>query len=245
VAYSVTYDYLRDVAAETVGKDRAHLTDSELTRINNAPNAAVELAGRARDWPFLVKEATLSTAAAQAYVLLPTDFEAFDRDDAVTYSGATWYPPIRRTSIGELRALQAGAETSGYPRRYAFGPVADSGANDGRYQLMLWPTPDAVYSYKTSYRRTLAAMSAGGDAPDLPGALHRAVEIATRMEALRMWLRPITTELRGEFEEAVHQAAKWLMNPTPQEARALRTLRRVMPGLPTGRNMSLADDYFD
>jgi hypothetical protein len=109
---------------------RAGLRDFYWPSVNGAPY----------DWSFLRKTATISLVSGTATYALPSDFVRIS--SALTVAGGNY--PLSQISSSGLRTLGHTASESGDPVYFA---ISIDGTNlllgDTRYQLGLYPVPDA------------------------------------------------------------------------------------------------------
>lgn len=95
-------------------------------------------------------DTTTPTVAAQAHVDLPATFWRLRGVD-ILIGGK--YRELKRIGFGERNDFQ----TSGRPQAYR------SAAGGARGRLVLYPTPNAVYTIRINYVPTVTALSADGD----------------------------------------------------------------------------------
>lgn len=355
MSFSTTLERLRAEACLALGFDRATLSaDDETKCLSEIPHLAVERIAHAARWPHLLQNCYLTLQPNFAGVLLPVDFEQFERGDELSYTlGSGWRAPCW-TDLGSIRRWRAINNTSDIPTHCAIGetlasletatatPAAGAGtfsaatgfsyrwiARDslgrlrvsavassgtfaskasvgvsgwgtdagtvslfrskdggatfyainaaaainaatttsyadstadaslgdplrlepsvsatvlGRHWLELFPTPSAVQTLTSLYRRAPRSMSAESDLPDMPLALHRACLLAVRIVAREEYSRPVPVELENALAAEIARVAPPLLNAAPQKAGGLCDVRgRQM--LPTGRNMTLASDW--
>lgn len=244
MAWSTTYDKLRDAAARAVGWNRSALTDEQTTLINDAPNRAVQRLALARRWRHLIKNLSLTMTAGQEYALLPADFERFDEEDELAYS-STYSYTITPVDLAVVHRKRVGNSNTGAPQFAALGQADDTGATKGRYRLEFYPKPDAAYVLVGTYLRQTTSMSAGSDAPDMPLALHETVELDTMLVACAMALKPEPPGLAARREAELAAAAARLINPNQRQVRPLRDARsrNWYASLPEGRSGDLHGSY--
>ncbi len=138
---------------------------------------------RMHQWSFLRPVATLTTVIDQDTYSLPEDFAAMD--GSLTYLSGTQHlhmTEVRFTSEYEIRVQQAKTKSVTFDRPVlaAVQPVgvAPSAASGQRWELLLWPTPKAVYQLQYRYMVQPQDISVGGDPFDandrflLGGAAH-------------------------------------------------------------------------
>ena len=243
MAYSATYSELQAIARQAVGLTATDLTEDESALIQQAPNEAVETVAQERRWPRIVKALSIALSAGDSSALLPADFQAFERDSALTHAAGSGYPPVGWVEYGEILARRAGAAITGPPQLAALGPTDDSGgAADGLLTIELWPEADASYTLAGSYRRSVRGMTGADDAPDVPVALHLAVRVATQLAARELLNKEVPVDLEQRLQRVIDRAWRVLGIPNIDNTAPLRDLRPDV-GVAVGRNRELADDY--
>lgn len=116
------------------------------------PEDVARSAGVAKghEWTFLRPVTTLATVAGGFDYTLPDDFGGldgsmtFDPDD-------DGYESIRQVGEAQIRHLQHGSPSSGIPRLCAVRPKTTTGTTGQRFELLLFPTPNAVYTLSYRY----------------------------------------------------------------------------------------------
>jgi hypothetical protein len=83
------------------------------------------------------------------YHTLPSDFGYLEGE--LTYNDSILYGPLRITGEGELRALEQTVLQSGRPYLAAVRPKVLATSAEQRWQLVLFPYPDAVYTFRYKY----------------------------------------------------------------------------------------------
>lgn len=104
-------------------------------------------------WSFLQPVGTLNTVADQEDYDLPiTVGSVIGR---MTYNASDQYYPIDIVPEGKIRELRSSSQVdTGVPQYAAIRSKSDDATGENIYELMLWPTPDAVFAleYKYNYR---------------------------------------------------------------------------------------------
>jgi hypothetical protein len=191
-------------------------------------NAAYLVASR--DTPTQLTLATAYTGTStstgtftlsQPWVWLPADFAELLRETDLTYGPTFNYGPLVPTDLAAIRLCRSAGWSIGPPLRYALGASDDSGGTyDGRLRLELDPRPDTTYQFLAEYRRSVRGMAAGGDLPDVPTELYKAVMLATRKCAKESFDLAVPRDLLEEYERAVSKAWQTLGLPLPNAAGA-------------------------
>lgn len=142
---------------------------------------AVPIYGSHR-WSFLRPVTTLSTVAADGDYDLPETFGSLD--GVITYAedeGVDRQEVVRLTGEARIRALRQESSTSGKPTLAAVRAKTATGLTWQRYELLLWPTPDAVYVL--TYRYRILPSTIGGDAYPMGSGVHLETIIASCLAA--------------------------------------------------------------
>lgn len=121
-------------------------------------------------WTFMTPVATLSTVSGDSDYNMPDDFAGLD-GSVGTYSAEAGYSPINIISEAGIRDLLASADTSGRPIYCATRPKTFDAATGQRWELLLYPEPDAAYSITYRYTVMPNKLSAGNPYP-LGGPMH-------------------------------------------------------------------------
>ncbi len=98
------------------------------------------------EWTFLKPTDTVPTVADTANYTMEDDFGGID--GSLTFATAdNGWKEIEIIGEGRIRVLQQNNPVStGRPQYACIRPVATDGASGQRWQMTLWPTPDAVYT---------------------------------------------------------------------------------------------------
>jgi hypothetical protein len=122
-------------------------------------------------WSFLRPTWTFKTQAAQRRYPLPVDFESPIGDITYPASSSSAYAPIPFTSAARLRALEYQNESQTNPEFAAVDPRESQGAGAQELDLILHPTPDAVYTLALQYQSVGRVIDSTTTFP-LGGVLH-------------------------------------------------------------------------
>lgn len=101
------------------------------------------------EWSFMRKTGTISATSGDLDYTLPDDFSNI-LDGSVTFGVGITNRRLEKVDEPDLRAMQAMDNKSGVPRYYAIRPVAHAPTTGQRWEMLLYPTPDA--SYTLTYR---------------------------------------------------------------------------------------------
>jgi hypothetical protein len=106
----------------------------------------VDIARNSHEWSFLRPVTTLATVAEQGDYELPAGFVGVK--DYITYPSDTGYGPIQLVGETEIRRFRqrSGGSNTGKPRLAAVRPKSTTHTTEPKWELMLWPIPDAVYT---------------------------------------------------------------------------------------------------
>lgn len=148
-------------------------------------------------WSFLSPVATIDTAADDVDYDLPDNFGGMV-GTRITIDADGIYLPVPIRGEGQIRALYAGSSLSGRPQMVATRVKdATAGTTGQRWELIPWPTPDAVYAMQYRYNVLTGALTRDAGYP-LGGMAH--------IEAiLESCLR--VAEQRSDDTAGVHTAA--------------------------------------
>lgn len=157
---ALSFDALRTAIADFLGYGRtsSDWTTKATAHINEALDDGLRqfyhppIIGklqRSYVWSFLRPVGTLLTASSQSLYDLPEEFGGIDGD--LIYSTNTLYRTIRVVGEGQIRDLQSGNSTTGVPQYAAVRPKAQDGEGSQRFEILFWPTPDAVYTLSYRY----------------------------------------------------------------------------------------------
>lgn len=102
------------------------------------------------EWSFLRPTATLTTVIGDADYDLPDNFGGLD--GPLTYSSESDEYEIKITNEAMIRRNRAFDDTSETPFYAAINQKAHDGADGQRWELLLYPKPDAVYTISYRYR---------------------------------------------------------------------------------------------
>lgn len=154
---SLAVDYTRLLRefCRFAGYDEENLTDQQLADFHDALRTALNqvvhpplvptLGAQTHQWSWLRPAWSVATVSGQRRYTLEVDFErfigplTFDAGEG-QYHEILFYPSQR------LRNLAAVDGTSGAPAMYSLEPLESDGADEQCWELVLHPTPDAVYT---------------------------------------------------------------------------------------------------
>jgi hypothetical protein len=134
------------------------------------------IASRTSNSEIVLTDTSVTEASAITYSLgrvvydLPSDFAMIDGPLVYAAGQSILQTPIQRVSEHDLLQELCFLVMSGYPRRYAIRPKAIDMTTNTRYELLLSPSPDAVYTLYYNYRIDIPALDntnavpPGGDA---------------------------------------------------------------------------------
>lgn len=122
---------------------------------------------------------------------LPDDFGGMI--GALTYEPSAGYVNIETVGEGKIRQYRMGGSVTGYPRFAAIRSVAPTGTAGQKSGLMLWPTPDAVYTLSYKYNLLINALTSSSPYPP-GGAQYAELWRAAAMACAEVHMQ----EVRGE-----------------------------------------------
>lgn len=100
-------------------------------------------------WSFLKPTATLDTANADYDYDLPADFGMVL--ESITHTDGDDELRLERVTERKIRSLRSSASATGAPKYYAVRPKSADYTAEQSYELVLYPTPDAVYNLEYTY----------------------------------------------------------------------------------------------
>ena len=138
-------------------------------------------------WTFLRPTGTVTTADGTVAYALPANFGGIV--GAITHQSSSdgAYRPIEVTSLSALRAKkQAENLATGRPEIAAIDPVTASGeiSYPTRFQMTLWPTPDAVYTLEFQYIANIEDLTLKGPETPLPGGQQHGETLIASCQAI-------------------------------------------------------------
>ena len=123
-------------------------------------------------WTFLEPTTTLTTVSGTEDYTLSADFGGLIGLITYTDTDEQWYP-IELTGEHRIRILRQrdynGNKSD--PRYAAVRPKSSDGSNGQRFELMLWPQPDAAYTLRYQYHALPSKLTTGNPYP-LGGEVH-------------------------------------------------------------------------
>lgn len=189
-----TYDTLREEIGFSLGWGSApsQWDAPKLKRIEAAIREGVSKflwgslapgTGKVYQWSFLRQTFAFSTTNAVWEYLLPEDFG--QQEERIYYSDDNWRNPIHMTNealIDRKRSLDPDA--SGPPMWAAVRATGDTSVTPQRWNLIVFPTPDATYELRMPYRINGEMLSASTLYPRGGREMSRAILLACKSEAM-------------------------------------------------------------
>jgi len=163
---------------------------------------------RDSDTQLTLDDTSVTVAAGASYVLtnhdmdLPDDYGGIE--GPLTYPDNKGYPPIQIVGEGEIRRLRSSiSDTGGHPTMAAVRPkntTVTSSAGQ-RFEIMLWPDPDAEYQLQYQYTVIPDTLVASSTDYPLGGGLHSATIMSSILAVgeSKMWHAPQLTTQRDLF----------------------------------------------
>lgn len=191
----VTYDILRREVGRFLGYDRDpdNWEDNETLDCEDILKSGLRsfywpVVGEQRyAWTFLRKSGTITTVSGTMGYLLATDFEG--ATSGITYAVGAARRRIARASEEDLLSWMGKAESSGAPLYFAIRAVQPVEGSQMRYEALLGPIPDAVYSLTYRYSISPPELSALNQY-HLGGAAHSECVLEACLAAAEKTLRP-------------------------------------------------------
>ena len=128
-------------------------------------------------WSFLSPKSTFDTVVDEGDYNLPERF-AHLAERQMTISSSSIYEPIGIRSESEIRDKRRLTTATGTPTIAAIRPRAHPGTTGQRWEILLYPTPDAAYTIEYRYNVLATALSSGNPYP-LGGMEHSETILAS------------------------------------------------------------------
>ncbi len=105
------------------------------------------------EWSFLAKTATISTSLGTYAYTLPDNFSGVLIDESFVVQLIANTPAVNTTKVTEeaIRSMRANAALTGSPKFYCVRAKTLDATVGLRYEVVFYPTPDAVYSIDYRY----------------------------------------------------------------------------------------------
>lgn len=111
-------------------------------------------------WSFLTPVTTLSITGDDQDIDLPDDFGGM-ACRYMTFDENEIGPRIDFIGEGQLRTMRQGDESTGQPQYAAVRPKSSTGTTGQRWEVLLYPIPDAAYTVYYRYRILPDNLSSG------------------------------------------------------------------------------------
>lgn len=200
---SVSYDSLREVVGRMLGLDDtiADWTTAQADEVDAAINSGLRKFYWPKvpdqpqyEWTFLRRSGTISLVAGTSTYSLAADFGVMVGEPVIqdVVGGA-----VERIDITDLVAMQARRGVSGMPVFCAVRPSTHSGGIGTRYQLLVYPTPNAAETMVYVYSCEPEPLDDDNEYP-LGGVVHG--------ETIQEAVLSAVEQLKGDYE-GVHTKA--------------------------------------
>lgn len=154
---------------------------------------------RSHTWSFLRPTTTLATVAGTGDYNLPDDFGNIYGN--LTFAAADQgVVPVQIVGEGEIRRLRQGnTQVEQFPTKAAVRPkVAGAGVAGQRWEILLWPTPDAVYTLSYQYDVLPNYIRTGTPYP-WGGAAHAETILMSCLAAAELHNNDVDGPMRARF----------------------------------------------
>lgn len=162
-------------------------------------DADVAIQRRWINWDFLYRtDYSQSTTIGSAEYAKPTNLAAWDKKTVFLNRGLTTNQRLGEIDYREYFSTMANAPISNHkPGNFILNPSKN---------IILYPTPDAVYTLTANYWRTPVRMSVDGDTSVIPEAFIRAIIARTKMYyGIDQEATEVYNEAFGEYTEVFSQ----------------------------------------
>lgn len=188
------------------GSDSADWTSDQTTQLGQIVNDGVArfynpppVDGAAHRWSFLAPTYTFDTAASDAEYDLPDDYGEI--------SGPIHYDNVEKlnntvefTSPERIQFLRNQSLTTGTPQWAAVRPKAQTAGTYQIWELLLWPTPNAILTVHLSYFRQVNLLSTANPYP-WGGAVHSQTVLAACMAQAELYMDDATGNWEQRFQQ--------------------------------------------
>jgi hypothetical protein len=169
---TINLDYLKRLVGRHMGVT-AHpgtWTSKQADEVNEAIRSGLRrfytppvLPGErfAHEWSFLRPKTTLQVMEEVYEYDLPEDYAFIDGPLTYDPGSSILYPPVRIVAEHQIRARRQQQQYSARPELAAIRVKPDVDGTGTRWQIVLWPTPDAEYSLHYRYRTNPGLLSCG------------------------------------------------------------------------------------
>lgn len=162
---------------------------------------AISAGMRPHKWRFLRPSTTLAIVANDSDYDLPDNFGWMLGDLTFGSSDNIIQPAVKLIGEGQIRMLQQGnIVTSGPPKYAAVRPKTTTGVTGQRFELLIWPTPDATYTLSYQYRALLNKIDASNPYP-YGGQIHGETILASCLAVAEDRHEDAQAEKRQRFME--------------------------------------------
>ncbi len=199
---SINYADLKEMVGRTLGygEDEAQWDVSQRKDVDRVIDSGLrKFLYNGHEWTFLKPVATLATVADQEDYDLPDDFGGMD--GPMTYGQSEGWLAIPMGGEGEIRRRRQANVGTARPILTAVRPKAFQAKVGHRFELLLWPKPDAVYNLTYRYHVLLNRLTEA--APYPPGGMAHAETIRTAVlfAAAQAFMEDEIPQRQGAFNE--------------------------------------------
>lgn len=162
---------------------------------------------------FTVAVAATYSIAANGTYILPDDFGGMD--SPLTFDSTNGYREIELTNESRIRMLRAESDSTGVPRVGAVRPQSGTTASRGqRYEIMLWPTPDANYDLTYRYNAMPGKLTTAAPYP-LGGLMYGEVIMAACVAAAEWKSHRVKGPAEADYQQMLAGAINQDMRMSP------------------------------
>lgn len=124
------------------------LVQSGVRRVHYPPAISNE---DPHEWSFLRPTTTLSTVADQWNYTTELPDALGRVIGNLNFAADAGYAPVTEVPLGEILSLRSSSDRTGHPDYFAMRYQASTGDAPQRHELLMYPTPDAVYVLTYEY----------------------------------------------------------------------------------------------
>lgn len=166
-------------------------------------------------WTFLRPIVSFNTVDGDYDYDLPDDFSGIEGD--LTFDPGDGYLPVRLVGEADIRKLRQPADTptSGRPLMAAVRPLTSDGTDGQRFELILHPTPDGVYTLNYRTQAIFSKLTTTNPYP-LGGAVHARTVLKSCLAAVEDSTEKVRGTAWKSFVEALQHSVQHDRSQSPR-----------------------------
>lgn len=133
------------------GNDYTALVTADQDAVDDQVQSGLRRFYFEHDWSFLEPITTLTTVASDKDYDTPDDFGGTIYGDMTFPANEGPFPPVVQVGEGQIRRLWQESSSTARPRLVAVRALSSDGSSGQRWEILLYPIPDAVYTLTYQY----------------------------------------------------------------------------------------------